>query len=193
MRCFEVLVMASTNSKLANLVLQLHNRTNETKEAFDQALAELELQKAEYEKQYQQQLEQLKGERQKWDEGGTMEKFLGSASPIVHLNVGGEKMSTSRATLTLVEGSLLATMFSGRWDDRLMKDTNGCIFLDYDPAVSAKFSFSSEENLGFFSIAIQMPSQSTSYLVRSVNETYFSFTGGFGTIVLGFCSIIEIR
>ncbi len=112
---------------------------NEAKEAFDQALAELELQKAENEKQYQEQLEQLKDERQKLDEKITMEKFIVSSSPIVNLNVGGEKMSTSRATLTLVEGSLLATMFSGKWDDKLMKDSNGCIFLDYDPAVSRNF------------------------------------------------------
>jgi hypothetical protein len=131
--------MASINSKLGNLILQLNNRMNEAKEAFDQALAELELQKAENEKQYQEQLEQLKDERQKLDEKVTMEKFIVSASPIVDLNVGGEKMSTSRATLTLVEGSLLATMFSGKWDDKLMKDSNGCIFLDYDPAVSRNF------------------------------------------------------
>ena len=133
--------MASSNSKLGSLIVQLHNRTNEAKEAFDQALAELERQKAENEKQYQEQLEQLKEERRKWDEEkATMEKLAASASPIVNLNVGGEKMSTSRATLTLVEGSLLATMFSGKWEDKLMKDANGCIFLDYDPVVSRNFA-----------------------------------------------------
>jgi hypothetical protein len=170
--------MTSTNSKLGNLILQLHNRTNEAKEAFDQALAELELQKAENEKQYQEQLEQLKEERQKSGERATMERFIVSASPIVNLNVGGEKMSTSRATLTLVEGSLLATMFSGKWDDKLMKDTNGCIFLDYDPAVSRIKFFNFLSEIFVFCSVIQMSSKSTSYLVGSINETCFSFTGG---------------
>jgi hypothetical protein len=133
--------MASSNLKIGSLIVQLHNQTNELKEAFDQALAELERQKAENEKQYQKQLEQLKEERRQWDEEkAIMGKLPTSTSSIVHLNVGGEKMSTSRATLTLVEGSLLAIMFSGKWEDNLMKDTNACIFLDYDPIVSRNFA-----------------------------------------------------
>ena len=129
--------MTVPHSRLGNLILQLHNRTNETKEAFDQALVELEQQKVENEKRNQEQLKQLKEERQEWEEEKViMEELIALASPIVNLNVGGEKMSTARATLTLVEESLLATMFSGKWDEKLMKDANGCIFLDYDPAVS---------------------------------------------------------
>jgi len=135
--------MASINSKLGNLILQLNNRMNEAKEAFDQALTKLEWQKAKDDKRYQEQLEQLKEERRKWDEEkAIMDKLVASASPILNLNVGGEKISTSRATLTLAEGSLLATMFSGKWEDKLMKDANGCIFLDYDPVVSINFACS---------------------------------------------------
>ncbi|CAF4266595.1 unnamed protein product [Rotaria sp. Silwood2] len=89
---------------------------------------------ADSERQYQEKFKQLMEERRKWDEEkATIEKIAASASPIVKLNVGGEAMTTSRATLTLDEGSLLATMFSGKWDNKLMKDTDGCIFLDYDP------------------------------------------------------------
>jgi len=50
--------------------------------------------------------------------------------------VGGKKMSTFRATLTLVEGTLLSTMFSGQSDDKLIKDVDGAYFFDYDPMVS---------------------------------------------------------
>jgi hypothetical protein len=129
--------MESSNSKRESLITQLHSRTNETKEAFARALAELE-------KQYQEQLEQLEEERRKWDEEKSIiEKLVASASPIVHLNVGGEDMSTSRTTLTLVDGSLLATMFSGKWDGTLIKDADGRIFLDYNPAVSINFACSS--------------------------------------------------
>lgn len=131
--------MESSNTKLENLILQLHNRTNEVKETFDQALAELERQKTENEKEYNAKLEQLNEERRKWtEEKMTMEELAASASPIVNLNVGGEIITTLRATLTLAEGSLLATMFSGKWEDKLMKDANGHIFLDYDPVVSRK-------------------------------------------------------
>jgi len=135
--------MASSNSEVGSVIAQLHSQTKEVKEAFDQAFAELEQQKAENDKRYQEQLEQLKEERRKWDEEkATMEKIAASASSIVELNVGGENMSTSRATLTLVDGSSLATMFSGKWEDKLRKDAAGRIFLDHDPVVSKKFACS---------------------------------------------------
>lgn len=128
-----VMDMSMPNGKLANLITQLHTRTNETKEVFDRALIELEQAKADLDRQ----VKQLKEERRKWDEEqNIINALLASANPIVHLNVGGEKMSTTRATLTLIEGSLLAKMFSGKWDVKLPKDANGHIFLDYDPTVS---------------------------------------------------------
>ncbi len=71
-----------------------------------------------------------------------MNKSAASANPIVNLNVGGEKMSTSRATLTVVKESSLATMFSGKSEDELEKDADGCIFLDHDPVVSRNFECS---------------------------------------------------
>ena len=52
---------------------------------------------------------------------------------IIHLNVGGQKMTTKRSTLCQVEGSLLASMFSGRWEDGLERDKDGCIFFDFNP------------------------------------------------------------
>ena len=53
---------------------------------------------------------------------------------VIELNVGGEIMATTRSTLCQVEGSLLASMFSGRWEDKLSKDKQGNYFLDFDPA-----------------------------------------------------------
>eukprot|EP00746_Dinoflagellata_sp_MGD_P021811 gnl/MRDRNA2_/MRDRNA2_150955_c0_seq1.p1 gnl/MRDRNA2_/MRDRNA2_150955_c0~~gnl/MRDRNA2_/MRDRNA2_150955_c0_seq1.p1 ORF type:complete len:321 (+),score=53.56 gnl/MRDRNA2_/MRDRNA2_150955_c0_seq1:123-965(+) len=41
--------------------------------------------------------------------------------------------ATKRATLTSVEGSLLAGMFSGRWEGCFDTDKAGNIFLDHDP------------------------------------------------------------
>lgn len=162
--------MASSNSQMESSFAQLTNLINETKASFDQIFAELQRQRIENEKSYQKQLQDLKKERQTWDEEKlSIEKRIASASPIINLNVGGEKMSTSRATLTLIEGTLLATMFSGKWEDKLMKDADSYIFLDYDPNVSSTNNLILlKANSYFLFTVIQMPSKSTSCLVRSV-------------------------
>ena len=56
-----------------------------------------------------------------------------SDNDIIELNVGGHKLSTKRSTLCQVEGSLLASMFSGRWEDSLERDKDGAIFFDFNP------------------------------------------------------------
>lgn len=49
---------------------------------------------------------------------------------VLHLNVGGTLTAVLRKTLTSVEGSMLASRFSGRWDDSLEKDKDGNFFID---------------------------------------------------------------
>jgi BTB/POZ domain len=56
--------------------------------------------------------------------------FGAKPSDVLRLNVGGTKVDVFRRTLTSVEGSLLASQFSGRWDDSLAKDADGNFFLD---------------------------------------------------------------
>ena len=53
-----------------------------------------------------------------------------SPSDVLHLNVGGSLIGVLRRTLTLVEGSMLASRFSGRWDDSIEKDRDGNFFID---------------------------------------------------------------
>ena len=55
------------------------------------------------------------------------------AGDIIDLNVGGEFITTTRGTLTSAEGSMLAAMFSGRWEDQLTLDKDGRVFLDLSP------------------------------------------------------------
>jgi len=55
---------------------------------------------------------------------------LGHPSDVLHLNVGGTRIDVLRRTLTSVEGSMLASRFSGRWDDSLEKDADGNFFID---------------------------------------------------------------
>ena len=52
---------------------------------------------------------------------------------LIDLNVGGQRLTTTRSTLCQVEGSLLASMFSGRWEDRLKYDKDGAVFFDFNP------------------------------------------------------------
>lgn len=53
---------------------------------------------------------------------------------VITLNVGGRLFTTIRATLCQVDGSLLASMFSGRWGERsLVRDEENHVFLDMDP------------------------------------------------------------
>eukprot|EP01023_Acetabularia_acetabulum_P027976 TRINITY_DN26475_c0_g1_i1.p2 TRINITY_DN26475_c0_g1~~TRINITY_DN26475_c0_g1_i1.p2 ORF type:complete len:306 (-),score=50.62 TRINITY_DN26475_c0_g1_i1:167-1084(-) len=55
---------------------------------------------------------------------------------IVDLNVGGTFVSTCRSTLCLLEGSKLSQMFDSEEHFRsLLRDSQGRIFLDYDPEV----------------------------------------------------------
>ena len=73
------------------------------------------------------EVEALNAEKQR------MEAIEVSDDDIIHLNVGGQKFSTTRATLCQVEGSLLATMFNGRWEDRVKRDKDSVVFFDFNP------------------------------------------------------------
>lgn len=62
------------------------------------------------------------------------------ATDLLHLDVGGfTRLCYLRSTLTLVDGSRFSVMFSGRWDKRLPRDTQGRIFLDEDPYIFQMF------------------------------------------------------
>ena len=48
----------------------------------------------------------------------------------INLNVGGTEMYALKETLTKVKGSCLEALFSGRWEDKLLHDEQGHLFLD---------------------------------------------------------------
>jgi hypothetical protein len=77
---------------------------------------------------------QLKCEREAFEEEkAVMNKLPTQGDQIVELNIGGENITTHRSTLCAVQGSMLAAMFSGRWEEQLQKDKDGRYFLDHDP------------------------------------------------------------
>jgi hypothetical protein len=55
-----------------------------------------------------------------------------SDDDLIDLNIGGQKLTTTRSTLCQVEGSLLASMFSGRWEDGMKRDKDGAVFFDFN-------------------------------------------------------------
>ena len=67
------------------------------------------------------------------DERERMMQTVVKDDDVISLNIGGKNMAASRSTLCQVKGSLLASMFSGRWEDGLKKDKQGNVFLDFNP------------------------------------------------------------
>ena len=51
----------------------------------------------------------------------------------VEVNAGGKIIVAKRSTLTHMKGTRLEALFSGRWDQKLSRDSHGRIFLDVDP------------------------------------------------------------
>ena len=76
--------------------------------------------------------EQLENDRQDFEKIRFTDYSNTSPSDVLDLNVGGVKTSVLRRTLTSIPDSVLATRFSGRWDDSIEKDKDGCFFIDQD-------------------------------------------------------------
>ena len=55
-------------------------------------------------------------------------------SEILNINSGGGIISVTRDTLTQIKGTRLEDLFCGRWEKRLLRDGDGRIFLDVNPA-----------------------------------------------------------
>jgi hypothetical protein len=85
--------------------------------------------------EYQKEREQLKIDQDKFNKEKTQMETSNDITDVIRLNAGGEIIMTTRATLTRVPKSTLALMFNGRWQERLPKDFDENIFLDYDPVL----------------------------------------------------------
>lgn len=49
------------------------------------------------------------------------------------INVGGSRVRVPRSTMTQIPDTILEALFSGRWDQKLLRDQKGRIFLDLPP------------------------------------------------------------
>jgi len=102
------------------------------KRSYDDALSALGDILSEREKEIDAREEKL----QKAEENFEVDRsaVYGSTGPsdVLHLNIGGTKATVLRRTLTSIPGSMLASKFSGRWDDSLEKDEDGKFFIDQE-------------------------------------------------------------
>ena len=82
-----------------------------------------------------EELEALTKERESLEEEKQkMLSFDVDDGEIIDINVGGELIiQANRGTLCQVEGSLFSSIFSGRWEGSVQRDSQNRIFLDHDP------------------------------------------------------------
>jgi len=109
--------------------------------AFEEERAALLLEKEKVEAEKQSFLEestkertQIESKKRKFEEEKKqMCQVLVGDDDIITLNVGGSKFVVKRSTLTQIQGSMLESMFSGRWESKLDRDKEGNVFLDFNP------------------------------------------------------------
>jgi hypothetical protein len=68
------------------------------------------------------------------NKGRRMKNHLSLSDDVIELNIGGQKMTTLRSTLTAVPKSKLALMFSKYNSNTILPvDKQGVVFFDYNP------------------------------------------------------------
>ena len=104
--------------------------TNETEIPIDDIIARI---RQEY-NDYKKDKEQLVIDRQTFNEEKELIRSI-DKTDVIHLNVGGEMIATTRQTLTSLPESLFSILFNGRWERRAHIDDDGNIFFDFNPIV----------------------------------------------------------
>jgi hypothetical protein len=102
------------------------------KRKYEDALSALTAALSDREKDLEAREEQLRKDREELDSDRLAAYGDTRPSDVLHLNVGGVKTTVLRSTLTSIPGSMLASKFSGRWDDSIAKDENGHFFIDQE-------------------------------------------------------------
>lgn len=111
--CFSLYLIVSIKATLENTLEALPQRLKERELLLEKREHEFEKRVAAFEK-----------------ETGYNMNMQQAHSDVLQLNIGGTVTSVLRRTLTSVHGSMLASRFSGRWDDSLEKDRDDNFFID---------------------------------------------------------------
>ncbi|CAF1102948.1 unnamed protein product [Didymodactylos carnosus] len=124
-------------SNLSESIVLLQNQMNLVRDQFQIVVEHFEAEKQQHDADKASFLKEKKvfdRERSKYEnELQQMKKFEVCDNDIIYLNVGGEKMCTLRSTLIQTPNTVLAMQFSGKWEEKILKNKDGHVFLDYDP------------------------------------------------------------
>eukprot|EP00929_Paragymnodinium_shiwhaense_P119963 TRINITY_DN91877_c0_g1_i1.p1 TRINITY_DN91877_c0_g1~~TRINITY_DN91877_c0_g1_i1.p1 ORF type:complete len:383 (-),score=50.02 TRINITY_DN91877_c0_g1_i1:115-1185(-) len=78
----------------------------------------------------------FEGERTRLEEAEHRMRKHAKLGDVVELNIGGQAfVETRRSTLCQFPDSMLHSLFCGRWEDQVTRDTEGRVFLDFSPDV----------------------------------------------------------
>jgi len=105
---------------------------NSKKRVYDEALSALTGALSEREKDLDEREKQLDQDRKALDRDRNSTYGNTAPTDVLQLNIGGVKATILRRTLTSVPDSMLASKFSGRWDDSIEKDEHGHFFIDQE-------------------------------------------------------------
>jgi len=86
----------------------------------------------ERQKRLEEREEELRKEREAFDKDRLVVYNGTRPSDVLNINIGGTVTSVLRRTLTSIPGSMLASKFSGRWDDSIDRDEKGNFFINQD-------------------------------------------------------------
>jgi len=100
------------------------------KSSVGDALSTLTEALAEREKDLDAREEKLRQDLERYEEERSTDYGATTPNDVLHLNVGGTKTTVLRRTLISIPGSMLASRFSGRWDNSIEKDKDGNFFID---------------------------------------------------------------
>ncbi|CAF1371235.1 unnamed protein product, partial [Didymodactylos carnosus] len=137
-----IIIMATNNNNhngindngLTELKAVVQSKMNEIRIAFNKTFRQFELERQQFQREkdnFQRQKDLIKTMNINIENNEQNDNI----NDVIQLNVGGEKLCTLRSTLTLIPNSSLSTMFNGQWDNKLPRDHDGLIFLDYDPLI----------------------------------------------------------
>ncbi|CAF1251558.1 unnamed protein product [Didymodactylos carnosus] len=131
----------TSSSPMSNLSLLFLTMQNNLNVSIQTLLSALENEKLNF------KLEKLTFQLEKQTFQHEKEKFESLKQPItsvitkddiIHFNIAGETMVTTRSTLTFIPNTTLSYMFNGEWDHRFKgnhtsNSDGGLLYLNYDP------------------------------------------------------------
>lgn len=108
------------------------SNNNNNKRSYDEALSALTGVLSAREKDLDEREKQMDLDRQALDRDRNSTYGDTAPTDVLQLNIGGVQATILRRTLTTFPDSMLASKFSGRWDDSIEKDKNGHFFIDQE-------------------------------------------------------------